>query len=144
MSYVGRCLCGAIHYELSGVPNSVSICHCTDCQRSAGAPMIVWAEFPESAVKVTEGTPKTINSSGAAMRSFCPDCGSGLFYRNAEILPGVVEVQASTLENPAELPPTFQIQTRGTAALGPAPGARSRRTSGFLSPLARWVIPSGS
>jgi hypothetical protein len=45
------------------------------------------------------------------MRSFCPDCGSGLFYRNAEILPGVVEVQASTLESPAELPPTFQIQT---------------------------------
>ena len=111
MSFSGRCLCGAIHYELSGIPNSVSICHCADCQRSAGAPMIVWAEFPESAVKVTKGTPRTINSSGAAMRSFCPDCGSGLFYRNAEILPGVVEVQASTLDNPAELPPTFQIQT---------------------------------
>lgn len=111
MRYVGRCFCGAIHYELSGSPNSVSICHCTDCQRSAGAPMVVWAEFPESEVKLTAGAPKTINSSGAAMRSFCPECGTGLFYRNAEILPGVVEVQASTLENPAALPPTVQIQT---------------------------------
>lgn len=45
------------------------------------------------------------------MRSFCPECGSGLFYRNAEVLPGVVEVQASTLEDPTALPPTFQIQT---------------------------------
>lgn len=74
--------------------------------------MIVWAEFAESDVKVTKGEAKTINSSGAAMRSFCPDCGSGLFYRNAEILPGLVEVQASTLDDPAALPPTFQIQTK--------------------------------
>jgi hypothetical protein len=73
--------------------------------------MVVWAEFPESEVKITKGTPRTINSSGAAMRSFCPECGTGLFYRNAEILPGVVEVQAATLENPAALPPTLQIQT---------------------------------
>lgn len=76
MNHTGRCLCGAIHYELSGKPNSVAVCHCTDCQRSAGAPMIVWAEFPESEVRVTKGTPKTINSSGATMRSFCPECGS--------------------------------------------------------------------
>lgn len=111
MKHAGRCLCGTIQYELSGDPKAVSICHCTDCQRSAGAPMIVWAEFPESEVRVIKGTPRTINSSGAAMRSFCPECGSGLFYRNEEILPGLVEVQASTLDDPAALPPTFQIQT---------------------------------
>jgi hypothetical protein len=111
MTHAGRCLCGTIHYELSGDPKAVSICHCSDCQRSAGAPMVVWAEFPEAAVRVTRGTPRTINSSGAAMRSFCPECGTGLFYRNEEILPGLVEVQASTLDDPASLPPTFQIQT---------------------------------
>ena len=111
MSHTGRCLCGAIHYELSGTPNSVSVCHCVDCQRSAGAPMVVWAEFPESSVRIKKGTPKTINSSGAAVRSFCPECGSGLFYRNSEVLPGLVEVQASTLDDPNTLPPTSQIQT---------------------------------
>lgn len=111
MGHTGRCHCGAIHYELAGQPNSVAVCHCRDCQRSAGAPMVVWAEFPEPQLRITKGTPKTINSSGAAMRSFCPDCGTGLFYRNAEILPGVVEVQASTLDDPGALPPTVQIQT---------------------------------
>jgi hypothetical protein len=73
--------------------------------------MVVWAEFPESGVKVKKGTPKTINSSGAAVRSFCPECGTGLFYRNGEILPGLVEVQASTLDDPNGLPPTVQLQT---------------------------------
>lgn len=111
MKHTGRCSCGAIQYELSGNPDWVAICHCRDCQRSAGAPMVVWAIFPEAGVKVTAGTPKTINSSGAAMRSFCADCGSGLFYRNAENLPGLVDVQVATLDNPDALPPTVQVQT---------------------------------
>ncbi|MCC7462687.1 MAG: GFA family protein [Gammaproteobacteria bacterium] len=110
MHHTGRCLCGAIRYEVSGNPNWVAICHCRDCQRSAGAPMVVWAMFPGTAVQVTAGAPKTINSSGAAMRSFCPDCGTGLFYRNADNLPGLVDVQASTLDNPNALPPTVQVQ----------------------------------
>ena len=73
--------------------------------------MVAWAIFPESAVSVKTGTPKTINSSGAAMRSFCPECGTGLFYRNAENLPGLVDVQTSTLDNPDALPPSVQVQT---------------------------------
>ena len=73
--------------------------------------MVAWAMFPETALTVTKGQPKTINSSGTAMRSFCADCGSGLFYRNAVVLPGVVDVQSSTLDDPEALPPTVQIQT---------------------------------
>jgi len=45
------------------------------------------------------------------MRSFCADCGTGIFYTNAEILPGVVEVQSATLDDPDSLVPTMQIQT---------------------------------
>ena len=70
-----------------------------------------WAMFPEAAQSVTQGAPKTISSSGTAMRSFCPDCGTGLFYRNAPMLPGIVDVQSSTLDDPEALPPTVQIQT---------------------------------
>ena len=57
------------------------------------------------------GAPKTINSSGAAMRSFCPECGTGLFYRNAQNLPGLIDVQVSTLDDPSALPPKVQVQT---------------------------------
>jgi hypothetical protein len=110
MTYTGKCHCGAIHYQLVGEPKNVALCHCVDCRRSSGAPMVAWAGYPDSALTVTRGTPKTRNSSGAAMRSFCADCGTGLFYRNAEILPDVVEVQSATLDNPDELSPTVHIQ----------------------------------
>ncbi len=111
MTYTGQCLCGAIRYQLEGEPRTVCVCHCADCRRSAGAPMVSWAMFPESALTLTQGEPKTINSSGAAMRSFCADCGTGLFYRNAAILPGIVDVQSATLDDPQALPPRAQIQT---------------------------------
>lgn len=111
MSRSGQCLCGAVKYVLAGEPNTVALCHCRDCQRSAGAPMVSWAMFPEVALTVIQGQPKTINSSGTAMRSFCADCGSGLFYRNETFLPGIVDVQTATLDDPDALPPGVQIQT---------------------------------
>lgn len=111
MNHSGQCLCGAIRYQLSGEPLVVALCHCVDCRRSAGAPLVAWALFPEPSLTLTKGSPKTINSSGTAMRSFCAECGSGLFYRNAEVFPGLVDVQSSTLDNPDALPPTMQIQT---------------------------------
>ncbi len=111
MTYSGRCMCGAIQYQLSGEPKTAAVCHCRDCRRSAGAPMVAWAMFPDTALTVTKGNPKTINSSGTAMRSFCADCGTGLFYRNAQLLPGIVDVQSATLDDPDLLPPRVQIQT---------------------------------
>lgn len=111
MAYSGRCFCGAIRYQLCGTAQTVALCHCRDCQRSAGAPMVAWAMFAETALTLTQGQPKTVNSSGTAMRSFCPDCGSGLFYRNAAVLPGIVDVQTATLDDPEALSPQVQIQT---------------------------------
>lgn len=111
MPYSGQCMCGAIRYQLAGEPNVVAVCHCRDCQRGAGAPMVSWAMFPEAAFTLTQGQPKTINSSGTAMRSFCGDCGTGLFYRNEAMLPGIVDIQSATLDNPEALPPAAQIQT---------------------------------
>lgn len=73
--------------------------------------MVAWAMFPESGVRILSGAPKTFNSSGAAMRSFCAECGTGLFYRNDETLPGLMDVQAATLDDPNALPPAVQVQT---------------------------------
>ncbi len=67
--------------------------------------------YPEAALTLAKGQPRTINSSGSAMRSFCADCGTGLFYRNSDVLPGIVDVQSATLDDPAALTPTAHIQT---------------------------------
>lgn len=110
MTYFGQCYCGAIRYKLVGEPKLVSLCHCRDCRRSAGAPAVAWAMYPEEALSLLKGQPKVINLTGTAMRSFCADCGSGLFYRNSAVIPGLVDIQTSTLDEPEALPPKLQFQ----------------------------------
>ena len=110
MGRSGGYLCGAIRYDVDGEPQHVALCHCSDCRRSAGAPMVSWAAFTADALTVTQGQPITFNSSGAAMRSFCGTCGTGLFYRNADMLPGIVDIQSVTLDDPEALPPDAHIQ----------------------------------
>ena len=110
MTYQGGCQCGAVRYEVSGEPQHVALCHCNDCRKSSGAPMVAWAAFADTQFKLIEGEPVTFNSSGAAMRSFCAKCGSGLYYRNAEFLPGIVDIQSATLDDPDALPPSVHIQ----------------------------------
>ena len=110
MTYQGGCQCGAVRYEVSGEPQHVALCHCNDCRKSSGAPMVAWAAFADTQFKLVKGEPVTFNSSGSAMRSFCPKCGSGLYYRNAEFLPGIVDIQSATLDDPDALPPSAHIQ----------------------------------
>ncbi|MET0366352.1 MAG: GFA family protein [Sphingobium sp.] len=109
--HVGGCQCGAIRYKAIGEPKHVALCHCADCRKSAGAPMVGWAAFAEEDFAVTQGDPRTFNSSGSSLRSFCPNCGTGLFFRNAEYLPGIVDIQSATLDDPDALPPQAHIQT---------------------------------
>jgi hypothetical protein len=111
MDHGGCCYCGAIRFQVEGEPRDVSVCHCRDCQRHAGAPMVAWAGYAAAQVSVTRGRPKTISLGGAALRSFCADCGTGLFYQNAEVLPGVIEIQSAVFDEPEALVPTMQIQT---------------------------------
>lgn len=72
--------------------------------------MVMWAAFREEAFSVTQGEAKTRNSSGASMRSFCGECGTGLWFQNAEFLPGLVDIQAATLDDPDALRPNAHVQ----------------------------------
>ena len=71
-------------YRVEGTPLHDALCHCGDWRRSAGAPMVGWAAFAEASLTLDQGEMTVFNSSGTAMRSFCPVCGTGLFYRNLE------------------------------------------------------------
>lgn len=106
----GRCHCGAIRYEM---PRAEvlhhALCHCGDCRRHAGAPVVGWAMLPARHLTV-HGTPRVYASSADGRRSFCADCGTSLFYANEATLPGLVDVQTGTLDDPASLPPGAQIQ----------------------------------
>ena len=105
----GSCHCGAIRYEITGEPINHALCHCTDCRRASGAPMVGWAMVRNEDMTVS-GEPSVYASSEHGRRHFCVQCGTGLFYTNAQNVPGLVDVQAATLDDPDALPPQCHIQ----------------------------------
>ena len=106
----GQCHCGAVHYEMPAETIYKAICHCSDCRRHAGAPMVAWGLVNMDGLKV-EGETKEYASSANGRRHFCPNCGTALFYTNDVIFPGQIDVQIATLDNPDEISPDIQIQT---------------------------------
>jgi len=108
----GGCLCGAIRYRIGGAvhPNSVAYCHCTRCRRSSGAPVVAWATFPTAAVWITGIAPASYASSPKALRQFCPQCGTQLFFAYTEGEPEL-DVAMGTLDDPGRLRPDYHIWT---------------------------------
>ena len=106
----GGCHCGAIRYEVEGEPVYHALCHCTDCRRQTGAPVVSWALFRNDALKIS-GTPKVYASSENARRHFCDQCGTSLFYTNEVIFPGLTDICSATLENPDALKLGIHVQT---------------------------------
>lgn len=72
--------------------------------------MVAWAMFPSEAVKVEKGRVKVYKSSEHGRRHFCARCGTGLFYTNDQMLPGITDVQIGTLDQPGALSPKAHIQ----------------------------------
>jgi hypothetical protein len=110
MAITGGCHCGAIRYQAEGEALNHALCHCTDCRRHAGAPMVGWTMYPRERITVTKGTPKVYASSQAGRRYFCADCGTGLFFSNDVVLPGLLDIQSATYDDPDAVPAQAHIQ----------------------------------
>lgn len=77
----GRCECGAVSFEATGVRETVTVCHCSQCRRTSGH---LWASThaPFDSVTFLEDRGlRWFASSETAKRGFCQHCGSSLFYR---------------------------------------------------------------
>ena len=106
----GGCRCGAIRYEVTGEPAHHALCHCRDCQMGSGAPMVAWLAVRAEQFRLVQGTPMEFHGEGASRRQFCGTCGTPLFFINEENLPGLVDVQSVTLDDPDAHAPQAQIQ----------------------------------
>ena len=107
----GGCRCGAVRYEAEvDDPDRHGLCHCEDCRRSAGAPAVAWLAVPKDGFTVSRGTATRWDGAGGAERYFCGTCGTGLYYFNDVVLPGIADIQSATLDEPETYPPTGQIQ----------------------------------
>lgn len=106
----GHCHCGAIVYSFQGGVRHSSVCHCEDCRRCAGAPSVAWMAVAADDFAIDQGETKMYRSSPDAERHFCGDCGTGIYYVNENILPGLVDIQIATLDDPEAYPPQVHVQ----------------------------------
>jgi hypothetical protein len=74
----GACLCGAIHFSVTGPVEPPMACHCRECQRQTGSHWVA-ITAPRAAVEII-GEPAWISISRRARRGFCPRCGGFLFW----------------------------------------------------------------
>lgn len=109
----GRCLCGAVTYELSGDPIATAVCHCDHCQRQSGGAFSVNLIAHSSQLSIT-GTLRTYDERGErgddvyVRRRFCEICGSPIVSELAKT-DGVVAVKAGTLDDRADVLPTVEV-----------------------------------
>lgn len=105
----GQCHCGAVRYEMPAKTFHASLCHCSDCRRHSGAPLVAWGLVSKDQLRI-DGETKEYSSSENGRRHFCPNCGTSLFYTNDVVFPGKVDVQFATLDDPDAIIPTTQVQ----------------------------------
>ena len=97
----GRCLCGAVAYELRGPLRDVVVCHCRQCQRTHGGPA-GYTRLERAGLILTEDRGLDwFRSSGTARRGFCRGCGASLFWEPAGA--DEISVAAGSIDPPSGL-----------------------------------------
>ena len=130
MKIDGGCHCGELQYEADIDPNSIGICHCTDCQIISGTAFRVVTQIPKSQFTLLRGTPKTYTKTAESGRprilAFCENCGTHIYATGPgkEIPYGL---RIGTCNQRGELKPSREIWKRSALPwlcdLGTAPDA---------------------
>ena len=112
-----ECSCGQLSAVCTGEPVRISVCHCLACKRSTGSAFGYNAHFPDAQVVLAGRATEFVrigDDGGRITRSFCPICGTTVFYRNSGIS-GVVSVPVGGFADPAFPPPTVSVyhESRG-------------------------------
>ena len=86
MPLTGRCLCGAVRFEVTEPPLFASYCHCTRCQRRTGTASSAQVRIPPGSLRVTEGEEllRAFEPPDGAPKVFCSACGGALWSKSPE------------------------------------------------------------
>ncbi|MEG3176942.1 GFA family protein [Sphingomonas sp. RB3P16] len=112
----GSCLCGAVAFEISGLPRSLSYCHCSRCRKAEGvfAAVLIGAAEDFHLIR-GEGQIARIppQEPWTHARAFCRACGSAL----GELQSGsIYVVAASALDDDPGLRPTAHLNVASKPA----------------------------
>jgi hypothetical protein len=107
-----ECACGQLRAEADGEPIRVSVCHCLACQRRTGSAFGAQARFARDRVRVSGEAREFVrfaDDDGASRTfSFCPQCGSTVFYVLGPE-PDVVAIPVGAFADPGFPAPTRSV-----------------------------------
>ena len=117
MKIDGACSCGNIRIEGEADPDTVSVCHCTDCQTASGSAFRVSMPVKGDVFKIS-GKPTiyiktTAESGNPRAQAFCPTCGAALYSTTpGEGQQAMYIVRVGILRQRDQLTPKRQIWWR--------------------------------
>jgi hypothetical protein len=76
----GRCLCGAVAFDVRGPLTAPTACHCGQCRRQTGHFVVSSNAARNDVTFQKQDGLAWYRSSDIAERGFCKDCGSTLFW----------------------------------------------------------------
>ncbi len=82
----------------------MTYCHCGDCKRATGAPVVAFAAFDFDDFTVMPGLPAPVSVTDGVRRWFCRDCGSPV-AATYDYLPGMVYVPLGLIDQADALAP---------------------------------------
>ena len=107
----GGCLCGAVHYEVSGQPARFYHCHCSRCRKASGTGHATNLFLTGANLVFTRGEALLkrfkVPEAERFARQFCTECGSAV-ARYVPELNGVV-VPAGSLDSEPPIKPQARI-----------------------------------
>ncbi|MCV2866592.1 GFA family protein [Albidovulum sediminicola] len=110
----GGCYCGAVRFQITGLPLWSGHCHCRSCQQALGGAFVTWAKVAAKDFDVTKGVIKTIRKTPGIARGFCGDCGTTLTYSAETEVAGQdwsadAWFAAATLDDPSIVEPKAHV-----------------------------------
>ena len=116
MNVEGGCHCGGIAYEAEVDPETLGICHCTDCQTLTGTAYRTTVPASAANFFLKRGEPKiyfkTAESGRKRAQAFCAECGTPI-YASAVDNVATYNLRAGTIKQRAQLgQPKWQIWCR--------------------------------
>jgi hypothetical protein len=144
----GECHCGKIAYQAEVDPDTLVICHCTDCQILAGSPYRAVIPAPGESFVMRRGEPKIYLKSTErgtkVAHGFCGDCGTPI-YACAPTNPDRYGLRIGAIKQRAELHPMWQIWCRSALpwAMDLSAVEKDDRQDNMLSAVSKFKLPHG-
>ena len=100
----GHCRCGSISIRTTGPTHFAGYCHCDDCRRSNGAPIVSFAGFEKQNFEWASKGTLSKWRNGDYARLFCNRCGTPIAYTDDKV-PEVTFFYAAFMDDPEAFPP---------------------------------------